>query len=381
VERAVAETAGLNGSPEAQLRKLYQKVQALRNLDYERERTLQEEKREKLKPAENVERILKHGYGGRRQLDWLYLALVRQAGFEAWPLNLSRRDGDSFFDPLAMSFNGLPGSAVLVRAGKHDYFLDPGTPFLPFGWLQWGETSAKALRLDTTNGGFLTTPTPAAADSAVNRKASLKLDATGTLEGNVTILYSGLEAFNRRFDARDMDDVARRQMLESELQKWIPGNATMELKTLPAWSGSDPTLTAAFSVRIANWGSVSGSRILFPEGIFSGAERDLFPSEKRTHDLYFPFPSETRDEISITLPDRFRVDGLPPKQTRDLSFLSFATSVSSQENTIQISRRVTLGKISLPVSLYAAVRALYQALRSADESQAVLQTADAKATP
>ena len=372
VERAVTETTGLHSSPEEQLRKLYEMVQALRNLDYDRSRTQQEEKREKLKPVENVEMVLKRGYGGRRQLDWLFLALVRQSGFEAWPLNLARRDGDSFFDPITMSSNDLPGSAVLARVVGRDYFLDPGTPLLPFGWLRWGETSVKALRLDGTNGGFLVTPDTAAADSAVERKGVLNLDETGSLGGIVTITYSGLEAFNRRFDARDLDEVARRRMLESELQQWIPATAEVQLKNQPEWLRSEPSLSAEFSIRIPNWATVTRLRLLCPVGIFSGGERGLFQSEHRIHDLYFHFPSETRDHISITLPPHFRVDALPVEQHRDLVFLTYKTLVENEANTLQISRRLTLGRISLPASVYAGVRAFYQSLRSADDSQAVL---------
>lgn len=373
VARVVGAVVKPTDLPEIQLQKLYAKVQALRNLSFEQDKTRQVEKRENLKEAQDASEVLKHGYGWRQDLDWLYFALVRQAGFQAWPLLLARRDGPTFFDPRGMSVADLPGRAVLVQVNGHDYFLDPGTPSLPFGLLRWGETSVKALRLDLTNGGFIDTPMPAAANSAVERKATLHLDEAGTLEGDVTIVYSGLEAFNRRFDALDLDDLARRRMLEAELQKWIFGNATVELKNPPVWTGSEPNLTAIFSVRIPNWALLAGHRMFCSEGVFSGAERDLFPSEQRTHDLYFPFSSETRDEILIVLPEHFHVDSIPAKQTRDLGFLSFATSVTASDNNIQISRRVTLGRISLPVSIYAGVRAFYQSLRSADESQTALR--------
>lgn len=371
LDRFLAETVKPEDTPEVRLRKLYDRVQSLRNLSYEQSRTKAEYDREKLKPPENVGDVVKCGYGTRDALDMLFLALAHKAGFEAWLLDVAQRDGSSF-DPRSLTLQSLPGRAVMVHAEGKDYFVDPGTVLLPFGWLPWGATSVKALRLDKTRGGFVMTPGTAAAESAVERKASLKLDERGALEGIVTITYSGLEAFNRRADARDLDNMARRHMLESELQQWIPANAEAQLQNQPTWARSDPTLTAEFHVRVAEWAIPVGRRLLCPEGVFSGGERGVFQAETRIHDMYFPFPSETQDNISILIPDHFQIEALPQEKSRDLGFLSYKASVEGSSSAIRISRRVTLGRISLPTTVYSGVRAFYQDLRSADDLQIVL---------
>jgi Domain of Unknown Function with PDB structure (DUF3857) len=372
MERLISETVKPDDSPEMRLRKLYERVQAMRSLSFEDEKTRAEAKRENLKRAENVSGVLKNGYGWQGELDLLFLALLKRVGIEAWLLDVARRDGEIFFVPDCMSLSNLPGRAVLVNLNGKDYFLDPATPLLPFGWLPWGETSVKALRLDAVAGGLVTTPATRAADSAVERRAQLILDESGGLEGNVTITYSGLEAFDRRFDARTLDVVARRQSLEKELQKWIPRGSEVTLQNQPEWSRSDPTLTAEFRVRIKDWAAPVGQRLLCPEGVFSGADQSLFRSDTRVHDLYFPFPAETRDSISLSIPVGYRIDALPAAKSRNLVFLSYATEAKSIDATVKISRTVTLERITLPVTVYDGVRAFYQDLRLADESPIVL---------
>jgi len=372
LDELLAGTVKADDPSEVKLRKLYDRVQAMRNLSFEAEKTTAEFKRERLKPPENVGELIKLGYGWQGDLDMLYLALARRAGFEAWLLDVARRDGEVFFDPRGLLLLHLPGRAVLVRVNGKDYFLDPGTVLLPFGWLPWGETSVQALRLDAATGGLLMTPKTGAAESAVERKAKLDLDENGTLQGEVTVTYSGLEAFNRRFDARDLDAVEKRRILESELQRWIPGSAEAQLQNQPDWSRADPTLTAVFSVRAKDWATVLNRRLLFPERVFSGVEREAFYSETRVHDLYFPFPQETRDTIEIVIPGRYRIESIPPVKERDLGYMSYRAVVEWKEASIQISRRVTQGRISLPVSAYDAVLAFYQDLRLTDEAQIVL---------
>ena len=366
---------------EVRLRKIYDRVQTMRNLSFEDEKTQAEFKRQNLKPAENIGDVIKHGYGWHGELDLLFLALLKRSGFDAWFLDVARRDAELFFLPESLSLQSLPGRAVLVKLGGKDYFLDPATPLLPFGLLPWGETSVKALRLDAVSGGLIPTLGTAPADVAVERKALLSIDENGGLEGAVTVTYSGFEAFNRRFEARRQDNMARRRTLESELQSWIPENADVSLRNQPDWSHATPELTAEFHVRIKEWATHAGHRLLCREGIFSGADRSLFQSDTRMHDMYFPFPAETRDTISLTIPATYRLEALPASKARDLGYLSYKTAVVNGDSgtKLEISRCVTLEKFNLARTAYNAVHAFYQELRAADESQIVLSTASAAA--
>lgn len=381
VERLIAETVKPDDSPEVRVRKLYDRVQGMRSLTFEDEKTRSQAKRENLKRAESVSDVLKNGYGWQGELDLLFLASLKRMGIEAWLLDVSRRDGEIFFIPSSVSLSDLPARAVLVKLNGKEYFLDPATPLLPFGWLPWGETSVKALRVDAVTGGLITTPATLAADSAIEHRCQFKLDENGGLEGTVTVTYSGLEAFDRRFDARTLDDVAKRESLEKELQEWIPKASEVTLQNQPEWSRSDSTLTGDFHVKITDWATPVGQRLLCPEGVFSAADRSLFPSDTRVHDLYFPFPSETRDFISLSIPVQYHVDLLPAAKSRNLVFLSYTTAVKSDGPSVEISRTVTLGNINLPASVYSGVRAFYQDLQLADESSIVLSARKESSSP
>ncbi len=65
---------------EVKLRKIYARVQQIRNLNLEDSKMKQENKDENLKPNSNVEDVLKHGYAYGTEINYLFVGLARAAG-------------------------------------------------------------------------------------------------------------------------------------------------------------------------------------------------------------------------------------------------------------------------------------------------------------
>jgi len=61
----------------------------------------------------------------------------------------------------------------------------------------------------------------------------LKLTNEGTLEGKVTLTYTGLEAYVRRVRERNQDDEAKGQYLEDQLKESVPAAIEAEMKNKP----------------------------------------------------------------------------------------------------------------------------------------------------
>jgi len=95
LEPVVSQTVAEGDPPDVKLQKLYSRVQRLRNLSYEPSKTEKEELREKLKESASAETVWKHQYGTRWDLNCVYLALVRLAGFDAAAVYVARRDAIS----------------------------------------------------------------------------------------------------------------------------------------------------------------------------------------------------------------------------------------------------------------------------------------------
>ncbi len=132
MQEAAAGIVAAGDSPEVKMQKIYSRVQQMRNKAYEVEETAQEKKREKEKAAANVEEVWKRGYGNGEELTWLYLALVRAAGLEAYGAWVSTRD-KYFFSPKTHDSSRLNTNVVVVKANGKQFYADPGSAFTPFG--------------------------------------------------------------------------------------------------------------------------------------------------------------------------------------------------------------------------------------------------------
>jgi Domain of Unknown Function with PDB structure (DUF3857)/Transglutaminase-like superfamily len=378
IDEAIGQIISPNDPPEAKLRKIYTRVQHIRNTSYELRKTEQEEKREKEKYDENVEDVWKRGYGNQWQLDWLFLALVRAAGFEAYGCWVSSR-AEYFFAAKMMQSGHLNEPAVLVKLNGQDLYLNPGAPFAPFGMLNWSETGTAGLRLDKDGGTWVKTLLPKSSESRIEHVAKLRLTETGNLEGNLTVTYTGLEAMYHRQDVRNADEVTRKKFLEDRVKHQIPVTTDVELTNQPDWTNPETPLIAEFKVKIPDWSSNAGKRTVIPAALFTAIEKHTFEHANRVHPIYVDYPYEKEDDVTIELPEGWQVNSVPPPQARDGHIVSYSLSVDKSGTTLHMTRKLTWNFLLLDAKYYPALREFFQSVRTGDDQQIVLQPAAATA--
>jgi transglutaminase-like putative cysteine protease len=373
MEDAVSQIVIPSDPPEVKLRKIYDRVQQIRNKSYELKRTEQEEKREKEKPVENVEELWKRGYGTGVQLTWLFLALARAAGFESYGCWVSSR-GNRFFDIKTMESAELNSNVVLVKLNGKDTYFDPGAEFTPFGMLTWSETGTIGLRLDKDGGSWIVTALPASSESKIERNAKFKLTETGDLEGKLTLTFTGLDAMYQRLDERHADAVDRKKFLEDLVKDEIPTVASeADLTNKPDWDSSETPLVAEFDINIPGWVSGAGKRALFPVGIFGAPEKQIFERTTRVHEIYFRYPHQKIDDVTVELPLGWQATSVPAAQNDDKKIVSYTMKAESDKATLHVTRTLGIDVLLVEQKYYPALRAFFQQVRSGDEEQIVLQ--------
>ncbi len=372
MEQAVAQIVAPGDTPEVKLRKIYERVQKIRNTGYEEELTEQEKKRGKQKNINNVDDLWKNGYGTGSEITWLFLGLARAAGLQAYPVLVSRRN-EYLFQPNSMDPHQLNDNVVLVKLDGKDTYYDPGTAFTPFGILPWPETFVHGLRLDKDGGEWVSTSLPDSSVSHIDRKAVLKLTQEGSLEGKLTITFAGLEALSIRIQERLEDAAARKKYIEDQVREFIPVGIDLDLTNTPDWSSSTPTLVAEFDVKIQGWASAAGRRALIPVGLFGGPEKHVFEHAARVHPIYFDFPTARLDDVTIELPLDWKVSSVPKGRTDAGKVCAYNTTYENKQGTLHLTRSLRIDTISLETKYYGALRNFFQVVRDGDEQQIVLQ--------
>lgn len=379
MEQAVAQIVSRNDSQDVKLRKIYDRVQQIRNTSYELRKTEQEERRAKEKPAENVEEVWKRGYADGVRLTWLFLGLARAAGLDAYGCWVSDRR-EYFFTPVTMQSTKLNANVVLVKLNGKDLYFDPGAAFAPFGLLTWAETWVPGLRLDKDGGTWIRTTLPEASESRIERVGKLKLSDTGDLEGKLTVTYTGLEAMYHRIEERNADEVARKKFLEERVTSQIGAAAEAELTNKPEWTSSETPLVAEFNLKIPGWASNAGKRVVLPAAIFTAGEKGLFEHANRVHPIYFEYPHEKADDVTIELPPGWQVSSVPPLQDHNGKIIVYSLKVEQSPGTLRLTRKLTIDIVLLEQKYYAALRNFFQNVRTSDGVQIVVQPGEIHAS-
>lgn len=374
LEAAVSQIVSPGDSADVKLQKIYTRLEQVRNLGYETAKTEQEEKRDKQKKVESAADILKYGYGMGEQITWLFLGLTRAAGLESYGALVSRRS-EYFFNEKRMNSRELDTNVVLVKVGGQELYLDPGSMFVPYGMLPWQETSVKGLKLDKEGGSWITTPFPDSAVSQIQRSAKLKLNEEGTLEGTVKLSFTGLEAWSRRLAERNEDNEARKKYLEEELKGYVPATMEVELKNQPDWKSADPPLVAEFSVKIPGWASSAGRRALLPVGLFAASEKHVFDLSERVYPVYFHYPYQKKDDVTLELPSGWVVSTVPAAQDKDAKAAQYTLKVEDNKKEVHITRTLRSDLYLVPKDMYPTLRTFFQVVRTGDDEQVVLEPA------
>jgi transglutaminase-like putative cysteine protease len=376
-EAAAQLTAGATTSEE-KLRKLYTRVQEIRNLSYEPDKTEQEEKRAKLKDNDHIEQLWKNGYGYSRELNRLFAGLARAAGFPAQIVLVSDRD-EVLFSKHLPDDDQFSSEIVVVNVDGKDRYFDPGTPYLPFGMLSWENTLVPGMRLKGKRQyEWVMMPDQTVDHARVQRAAELRLE-DGVVKGTATITYRGQEAVSRRIRAMNEDEAANKKSFEDGMKELLPEGSTVKVIKIENLTGpatlADEPVIASYDVELPNLGTFAGSRALIPVSVFESASKNPFASEQRKFQMNFSYQREVEDTIKLQLPTGYSVESLPKQVFADLGAFAFAMNYAKTDKEVTLSRKMTTRVVAVSPEHYPTLRKFYGARTAADHDTVVLKKA------
>ncbi len=372
VEREAARLASPADTPSEKLRKIYNRVQQIRSLDYEEQKSAEQRKQEHLKENKNIEDVLVHGYGEGHDLDLLMIGLARAAGFQAFPVQLVSRRTSVFLKDYP-NFDQLDALIVEVILPGKLVFFDPESKFCPYGLLPWSETETGGVAISATAARVGDMPASRSQDAVTKTTGDLKLHVDGSLQGKITIVYSGQEALERRNLAVRLDEVSRRNEIEKYLKSALFQGADVKLTTSDGWEKSEEPLSMEFEVNIPNYATTVGHRMLIPLSLLHAEQKNPFSSVRRIHPVYFEYPFESYENFRIVLPNGVQVESLPNDVTIDQKAMIYSTSAKNENGVLTISRTRKTLNVLFPIENYPAIRAFYNNLIAGDSRQAALK--------
>jgi len=376
LQAEVARITSATDTPEAKVQKIFARVKEIRNLSYESEKSKKEEREEKIKRNGNAEDALKHGYGTGRDINFLFIGLVRAAGYSANEVYVAPRN-ETVFSPELQDPRQLNADVVWVRAGDKEMYLDPASKFQPYGTLPWVETATSGLRVSKDGGDIVTTPTPSSGDATWVRHADLEFNEEGAAVGTIEVTYTGHFASGWRLDERENDEAGRKKNLSEAVLAWLPSGSSFEVTVIHDWDKFSEPLRVEGTVKIPSLGSAIGHRMLVPATIFHEGYSTAFVTAKRVNMVYFHVPFEETDDITFHAPSGFKIETVPDEKKINPGAVSYERSATQAGTSAEVKRHLKVNAIIVPVESYPALRAFFAGVKANDDAQIVLRNAEA----
>ena len=376
IKRKAAEIVAGATTPEEKLDKIF--VFCRTNIKNTSDRTLGytsdqiEQLKENKKPADT----LKRGVGPAIDINLLFASLANAAGLEARITLLPDRS-KRFFNRNLQIPGALSWSTIAVRLDGGWKFFDPGVRYLTPGMSRWQEEGVDALIVDRSP-TWIMTPISLPDKSRETRIATLRLDEDGTLEGDVTIEYTGHLAI---FKKEQNDDDSPNQR-EENLKEAVKGRLSRaELTNILIENVTDPAkpFIYKYHVRVPNYAQRTGKRLFLEPGFFQKGIPPLFVSSKRQFSIYFPYPWSEEDKITISLPKGYLPDNadVPPAiDATGVCHHGVKMGLAKNAPNLIYNRSFFFGneKILLfPVGGYEQIKRLFDAISRADNHTIALK--------
>jgi Domain of Unknown Function with PDB structure (DUF3857)/Transglutaminase-like superfamily len=376
VAAAANEAVAPSDTPEQKVRKIYARVQKMKNLTYMLESgSLDEMLSQQSKEKRTIEDVLRKNEGYRDELTRLFVAMVRALEIQAYEMRVADRD-EYFFQSNVPNPYQLTSEIAIVNIGGKEVFVDPGTPSCPFGMLKWQHTGTDGLRQIPGGGADLGKTAPPSYKEAITKRVGrLTLAEDGTLRGQVAVVWAYQDALAQRLTGLGTDQAGHKKALEDEIRGMLPAASQVEMLTSSGWDDPDAQVKATFKVELPGFASSAGKRLLLPAGFFESNERQPFGHGERKNPVYFSYPFYVQDDVQIAVPGGLRVENLPQTQPVQTDFAFYRATRTAAGNTLSFTRDFAMGGIAFNKDLYPELKTFYSGVTAGDSEQVVLTTA------
>ncbi len=326
--------------------------------------------REELEDNDFPYQTISRGYGNRADIRNVFASLAGAAGFEVCLAHVADRT-DMHFRYALGGEASLPDEIVAVKVNDEWKFFDPGTSYLPFGWLDdANQGAAVLLGIKSKKPVFLKTPSASAEESKSIRKAKLKLNEGGDLSGTVAIEYTGHLGLKWKYiyDERSVED--QEEYFLERLNETL-GRAEIsnfEVLNETSW---DENVVVKFDISIPAYAESLGSRMFLEPSVFEAGKSPVFKEEIREQDIMYFYKYTEEDTVTISLPEGYKPeDPASPGAPIKSAAFGYKSSIglNKSKTKLRLQRTYYVNTLEIEKKHYAGLKGLFAEISRRDSN-------------
>ena len=320
---------------------------------------------------DDVNDVLKHGYGSSWELNMVFYSMMKTMKIEAKFAYFVNRD-EHFFIRSVKRWSQFDGTAVVLGNATTGYrFYSPGTLYLPMGYMPRYAEGTQALVVSSTGASFPVIPFSPADSNRIVRQYALTMSPEGKFAGWLHENRTGQPARYYRRLLHGLDTAAQLEVVQKHIVDYIE-KAEVDSITIVGHTSVKEPVRVKGRVKFSGSTQQAGAHQLILPYSSMIADDNPFKSESRRSPILFDYPYNYNETMTIALPAGYSVEGLPPDTVYKNRIGSCKSSSTLLDTMLIVQRFFTLKVSSLSAEAYSEVRQLFGTLEALDRAPIVV---------
>jgi hypothetical protein len=333
--------------------------------------------------------IYRNRYGDCKDNTTLLISMLQAIGIRAYYLHVDSERG--VINPNAPSLIGnhmitaieLPDgendprlmARVKAANGKTLLIFDPTDEATPVGLIRGNLQGGYGNISSGPDSQVLRMPVLPPESGGLSRKGAFTLAPDGSLAGDVTDVFAGVDAARERSILKESDAKEIHNYLEESLSAELPG---LNFKGYEFHDSGDldKPLGLDLHVSATSYAHSAGPLLLLRSRVMGTNVRtppDVMESKARKYPIEIGHPGLWRSSYDITLPAGYVVDETPDPVDVDMDFASYHASATAKGNVLHYEMVYVVRQVEIPADRAADFRKFELAILSDEKGTAVLK--------
>lgn len=259
-------------------------------------------------PDKTWSELMNKKEGDRATINHMYMALLKETGYEVTPMcTYNRRSGEldkSLANPLS-----LPYFILYVQAEGMEYYLDASEKYLKWNELNYNLCDHQGLLFIEGTQEWKTPKASERSNSSIEIATILDFDAD-TMKANIKMSGTGYDAYRYRVQYEQLEELDSLHLFkegfeEGVFEEGIEGDLT--------FSGMDSRLGTAQMEFTAKYTIEKDGKTYLVNPFLNVGDKLVrnFEAPTRYYPIQFPYLNTSKYEINITIPAGYKFEEIP----------------------------------------------------------------------